>query len=162
MLTKATNQYNMFCTLQKRGIDMNEKIKQIKQIKQFNRFYLRKMALHAIYTDVSSYSATEAMILHEIAHVRNCTASYLSEYFMFDKGYISRILRKLSNNESVIKEKSTTDKRIHYLKITPKGNRDLEQLSKLANKNVSKMIEDVEEDEVKELIQAMQTIEKLL
>lgn len=135
---------------------------EIKQIKQFNRFYVRKMALTSIYTDKSSYSSTEAMILHEIEHKEDCTASYLAEHYLFDKGYISRILRKLEKSGIITRTPSPEDRRVHMLEMTSKGRRDLEQLSLLASGNVKRMIEEVKDEDIQKLIDSMQTIEELL
>ncbi len=138
---------------------MNE---EIKQIKQFNRFYVRKMALTSIYTDKTSYSSTEAMILHEIEHKENCTASYLVEAYLFDKGYISRILRKLEKSGVITRTPSQEDRRVHILEMTSKGRRDLEKLSMRASANVKRMIEEVKDEDIQKLIESMQTIEQLL
>ncbi|HLR74929.1 MAG TPA: MarR family winged helix-turn-helix transcriptional regulator [Virgibacillus sp.] len=136
--------------------------KNIQQIKRFNRFYIRMMGLFSLYNDVSSYSATEAMILYEINHKKNCTASYLADYYSFDKGYISRIISKFTRNNVVTKVPSERDRRIQHLEMTPKGKEVLDELATKANANVARMIKDVEKEDVVELIQAMTQIEKIL
>ena len=57
----------------------------IQDIKRFNRFYTRAMGLFNIYTDKSEYSATEALILFQISTNKDCTAAYLSTFFLLDK-----------------------------------------------------------------------------
>lgn len=136
--------------------------KKIQDIKQFNRFYLRMMGLFSMYTDVSSYSATEAMILYEISHTKKCTASYLSIYFNFDKGYISRIIRKFSRNGVIRRRPSDEDRRVQYIELTLKGRDVLNELTLKANENVKQMIENVDENKVIKLIEAMKQIELIL
>src|SRR5690625_2030685 len=136
--------------------------RKIQDIKQFNRFYLRMMVLFSMYTDVSSYSATEAMILYEISHTKNCTASYLTNYFNFDKGYISRIIRKFSRNNVIKRRPSEEDRRVQYIELTEKGRDVLEELSFKADENVQHMIKHVDENDVTKLIKAMKQIELIL
>ncbi|HLS20506.1 MAG TPA: MarR family winged helix-turn-helix transcriptional regulator [Bacillota bacterium] len=136
--------------------------RKIQDIKQFNRFYLRMMGLFSMYTDVSSYSATEAMILYEISHTKNCTASYLTNYFNFDKGYISRIIRKFSRNNVIKRRPSEEDRRVQYIELTEKGRDVLEELSFKADENVQHMIKHVDENDVTKLIKAMKQIELIL
>lgn len=136
--------------------------KNMEHIKKFNRFYMRIMALSSIYNDESPYSSTEAMIIHEIEHTKQCTASYLTEYFMLDKGYMSRIINKFETAKMIYKIPSNEDRRVYYLQMTQKGKQILEELSTKANANVVQMIEHVEEADLPRLIQSMQTIEQLL
>ncbi|ALX50391.1 MarR family winged helix-turn-helix transcriptional regulator [Lentibacillus amyloliquefaciens] len=134
----------------------------IQKIKHFNRFYLRMMGLFSQYDDQSTYSATEAMILFEIHSVEKCTASYLADYFLLDKGYVSRLLKRLSKKGIIEKFPSTEDRRIQYLEMTDKGEGDLRALSKHANANVENMIAGIPGKETDQLVQAMRQIEMIL
>lgn len=120
------------------------------------------MGLFSLYNDVSSYSATEAMILYEINNEKNCTASYLADYFSFDKGYISRIISKFSRNDVIVRVPSEKDRRIQHLKMTKKGREVLDELATKANANVTQMIKHVKDEDVLELIKAMKQIEIIL
>lgn len=136
--------------------------KHIGEIKKFNRFYIRMMGLFNLYTDESSYSATEALILFEIHSFPDCTASHLSEYFLFDKGYISRIIKKFEENQVISRVPSKEDRRKQYLEITQAGKEDLDELMSKANLNVENMVKDISEVELSELISSMNKIEKIL
>lgn len=134
----------------------------IQKIKKFNRFYLRIMGLFALYTDESPYSATEALILFEINNKKQCTASYLAEYFLFDKGYISRILNKFESRNIIKRIPSEQDRRIKFIEITKKGGDDLKELSTKASSGVANLIEYIDQKDVKDLIHAMEKIEEIL
>lgn len=134
----------------------------IQKIKRFNRFYLNVVGLYSQYTDGSPYSLAEAMILFEISNSDKCTASKLSEYFNFDKGYVSRILNKLREQGLINRISSDNDKRKKYLHITGEGKVVLEQLSKNASENVRRMIEEIDTNEVNVLIKSMEQIESIL
>lgn len=136
--------------------------KSIQEIKRFNRFYLRMMGLFNHYTDESPYSVTEAIVLFEIQSNKECTASFLSEYYMFDKGYISRIVKKFENRKMIMKIPSKTDRRIQFLNITKEGENVLEELKKEADLNVERMIQNIKQEDLKELIKSMKNIENIL
>ncbi|MDY0393763.1 MarR family winged helix-turn-helix transcriptional regulator [Virgibacillus halophilus] len=91
-----------------------------------------------------------------------CTASILSNYFLLDKGHISRLLKKFEKKNLLTKIISKKDRRIQYLKLTPKGLQDLNRLMKQADEIVAGMIQDVEQNELHEMIQAMKRIESIL
>lgn len=134
----------------------------VEKIKRFNRFYLRIIGLFSFYTDESPYSVTEALILFEINNKRDCTASYLAEYFFFDKGYMSRILNKFERLELIKRIPSEQDRRIKHLEMTPKGGEVLKGLANKASLDVARMIESINSKDIDNLIQSMETIEKIL
>ncbi|WP_100010179.1 MarR family winged helix-turn-helix transcriptional regulator [Lentibacillus sediminis] len=134
----------------------------IKEIKQFNRFYVRVMGLLSLYNDQNPYSATEAMILFQIQATTDCTASFLSDYYLFDKGYISRILKKFVNKGLIKKVPSAIDRRSQHLLITEKGEDELHALEKNADKSVEKMIAGILEDDLDKVIKSMKQIEEVL
>ncbi|RHW43498.1 DUF4364 family protein [Neobacillus notoginsengisoli] len=138
---------------------MDEKIQ---RIKRFNRFYLNVVGLYSQYTDGSPYSMSEAMILFDINQTEKCTASQLTESFKFDKGYVSRIINKLSDQGLIRRVSSSNDKRMKYLHITEQGEKVLRNLSNNASDNVRKMIEKISMDELDTLIDAMEEIERIL
>lgn len=135
--------------------------KAIQRIKEFNRFYTRYMGLFNLYRDESSYSATEAMILFEIVNRKKCTAAHLSFHFLFDKGYISRILKKFEEQGLIRRVLSHEDRRVYYLELTEKGGEELNRLAKNASLRVEQMIEGITKEDMQVLIQSMNTIERL-
>ncbi len=134
----------------------------IAKIKKFNRFYLNVVGLYAQYTDGSPYSMSEAMILFEIDQRGGCTASELSEFFDFDKGYISRIINRLSEQQLIRRVSSNEDKRKKYLHITELGEKVLKELANNASNNVRRMIGKLKPEEIDSLIKAMEEIESIL
>ncbi|WP_449622744.1 MarR family winged helix-turn-helix transcriptional regulator [Robertmurraya sp. Marseille-Q9965] len=136
--------------------------KKIEKIKRFNRFYLNVVGLYAQYTEGSPYSISEAMILYEINQRKECTATDLSEFFNFDKGYVSRMIHKLSRRKLIERLSDTLDKRKKYLHITEDGKKVLKELSDNASNDVRRMIEKIDLSKVDSLIQSMEEIEKIL
>lgn len=136
--------------------------KDIQAIKKFNRFYVKEMGIFNLYADKSSYSATEAMFLFEIHNTEKCTVSYLTKEFLFDKGYVSRIVKNFEKKGIVRKIASEEDGRVYFIEITDKGGDDLRFLQARANEKVEETIENLEREDVEELIKAMERIEELL
>lgn len=161
-MTKATILSRL--NIQKlRTVSKMQKKIAIDKIKKFNRFYFRMSGLFSLYSDESPYSPTEAMILFEINRLcTKCTASYLSNYFMLDKGYISRILNRFEQKQLIVRTTSEDDKRVKHLKLTEEGVRVLNDLANQASQDVAKLIKDIDEEDLKLLINAMETIERIL
>lgn len=136
--------------------------KKIEKIKRFNRFYLNVVGLYAQYTEGSPYSISEAMILYEIDQRKECTATDLSEFFNFDKGYVSRMIHRLSKRKLIERVSDPHDKRKKYLHITDDGKKVLKELSDNASNDVRRMIEKIDLSKVDSLIQSMEEIEKIL
>ncbi|PPA70485.1 MarR family winged helix-turn-helix transcriptional regulator [Jeotgalibacillus proteolyticus] len=134
----------------------------IQKIKKFNRFYLNVVGLYSQYTDGSPYSMSEAMLLFEINERNNATASELSEFFDFDKGYVSRIINDLSDRGLIRRVPSSFDKRKKYLHITELGEKVLRDLSNNASGNVRRMIEEIDHKDIDILIRSMEEIERIL
>lgn len=136
--------------------------KHVQEIKRFNRFYIKIMGILSLYADGSSFSATEAMVMYETSKKKNCTAKHLSNYFMLDKGYISKILRKFEKKELIVRVTSNKDRRVQYIYLTSKGKEELKELQEKANEKVNEMIKDISEQDIGVLIESMKKIEALL
>ncbi|WP_164215235.1 MarR family winged helix-turn-helix transcriptional regulator [Virgibacillus sp. YIM 98842] len=134
----------------------------VEKIKKFNRFYTNMIGIYTQYTDGSPYSMSEAMIMFEIDQMDKCTATHLSEYFSFDKGYVSRIINKLIKEKVIERVSADFDRRIKYLHITERGKKELKILADRASENVRRMIEDIDNTEMETLIQSMEKIEEIL
>lgn len=134
----------------------------VQKIKRFNRFYTRTMGLFNLYTDESPYSATEALILFEISTRNDCTAAYLSNFFLLDKSYMSRIIKHFERDGLIVKSFSEDDRRIQHIELTDLGGEALKKLADKASLNVQSMIDGIAENELKVLIESMQKIEEIL
>ncbi|MCI1880678.1 MAG: MarR family transcriptional regulator [Sporolactobacillus sp.] len=134
----------------------------IKRIRKFNRFYSRVNGVNNEYTDSTKFSALEAQLLYEICYQVHVTAADLSKRFDIDKGYLSRVLKKLERRGLVKKEQFPGDKRVFILQITKDGQSELDQLIQLSNKIVEEKIKHLSPEELKRVIDAMTCIEQIL
>jgi DNA-binding MarR family transcriptional regulator/GNAT superfamily N-acetyltransferase len=130
-------------------------------IRAFNRFYTRKIGvLNGAASD--PFSLAEARVLYELAHREQPTATDIRKALGLDAGYTSRILRDFERSKLVARERSKTDEREKFLSLTAKGRKTFAPLDQRSNRDVSGMLEKLSPSERKELVDSLQTIERLL
>jgi len=131
-------------------------------VRRFNRFYTRKIGvLHEGWVE-SPFSLTEARVLYELAHRAKPTATALNNGLELDAGYLSRILSAFEKRGLVEKTPSEDDGRQSLLVLTGKGRQQFAPLETRTVEQVTGMLEKLTENEQRQLIGAMQTIQKLL
>jgi DNA-binding MarR family transcriptional regulator/GNAT superfamily N-acetyltransferase len=131
-------------------------------VRDFNRFYTREIGVLQKGLLSSPYSLTEARTLYEIAKRRSTTASEIGEILGFDPGYVSRILRRLQSLNLVEKTRSSRDGRQLVLTLTREGRQAYAALDRGADTEVRRLLEDLSNEEIHKLLQAMHTIRQLL
>jgi DNA-binding MarR family transcriptional regulator/N-acetylglutamate synthase-like GNAT family acetyltransferase len=137
-------------------------LSQVLAIRQFNRFYTNIIGLLDKHVYGSPLSLMEARILFEIATTKLCTATVLRERLDVDRGYMSRLLKHLENQEFITKKKSEEDNRHQVLCLTGSGDKMFVQLTAKANQQVLTLLEKMPESKQRELVGAMETIEKII
>src|SRR5215470_10764342 len=142
---------------------MNEPIvdKQVSAIRAFNRFYTRKIGVVDGMAS-SPFSLAEARVLYELAHREKPTATDIRKELGLDAGYMSRILRDFERRKLVTREKSKTDERQRFLSLTLKGRRAFAPLDERSNRDVAAMIEEVPPVKRQQLVDAVDTVRRLL
>lgn len=134
----------------------------IEDLRRFNRFYTKKIGvLHQGLLN-SPFSLTEVRVLYELAQRENLTPSQLSKDLGLDAGYLSRILRSFEKRRMIDKKPSKTDGRQILLDLTKRGQEVFAPLNARASDEIRAIINDLSEAEQNRLMQAMQTIERLL
>jgi DNA-binding MarR family transcriptional regulator/GNAT superfamily N-acetyltransferase len=138
------------------GID-----KQVSILRAFNRFYTRKIG---VLDGMAStpFSLAEARVLYELAHRERPTATDIRTELGLDAGYMSRILRDFEHRKLVRREQSKTDERQRFLSLTTKGRGEFAPLDERSNRDIAAMLERLSSAERKQLVDAVQTIRRLL
>lgn len=134
----------------------------IDTVRRFNRFYTRAIGVLQEGWLHSSFSLTEARVLYELAHRDKPTATVVCNSLELDAGYLSRILSAFEKRGLVEKTPSEDDGRQSLLALTAEGRRQFAPLEVRTIQQVRSMLEKLSENEQRQLIGAMQTIEKLL
>ncbi len=111
-------------------------------IRSFNRSYTRVLGLLDDHILDSEFSLSEARILYEIAHTPQITAQQLVHRLPIDKGYLSRLLKKLMKKGLVETVSSEEDKRYKLLFLTEKGLDQYRQLDTLSSGQIASLLDD--------------------
>ncbi|WP_253805451.1 bifunctional helix-turn-helix transcriptional regulator/GNAT family N-acetyltransferase [Fictibacillus arsenicus] len=133
----------------------------VEQIRNFNRYYASVLGKidQEIYNQ--SFTLTEARVITEI-HLKNgCTATDVRENLGIDRGYMSRIIQRLEDENITIKNQSLEDKRQYSLYLTEYGKQVYNDLVERANHGVEKMIENVPKQELTKLVTSMGAIKSI-
>jgi DNA-binding MarR family transcriptional regulator/N-acetylglutamate synthase-like GNAT family acetyltransferase len=134
---------------------------QVVAIRAFNRFYTRKIGV--VDEVVSSpFSLAEARVLYELAHCEQLTATDIRKELGLDGGYMSRILHDFERRRLVRRQQSETDERQKFLSLTVRGRRAFAPLDERSNREVAAMLEGLSPTERKQLVDAVQTVRRLL
>lgn len=134
---------------------------QVCVIRAFNRFYTRKIGV-VDGTASSPFSLAEARVLYELAHREQPTATDIRKELGLDAGYMSRILREFERRKLVTRARSKTDERQKFLSLTVKGRRVFAPLDERSNRDVAAMLEGLSCAQRKQLVEAAQSICRLL
>ena len=110
----------------------------------------------------SPFSLAEARVLYEVANREQPTATDIRKELGLDAGYISRIMRDFERRKLVTREQSKTDERQRILLLTTKGRRAFAPLNERSNRNVATMLQELSPTERKQLVDALQTVHRLL
>jgi DNA-binding MarR family transcriptional regulator/N-acetylglutamate synthase-like GNAT family acetyltransferase len=134
---------------------------QVSAIRAFNRFYTRKIGVVDGMAS-SPFSLAEARVLYEVAHRERPTATDIRKELGLDAGYLSRILREFERKKLVARVQSKTDERQKFLSLTAKGRRVFGPVDERSNRDVAAMIEKLSPAERNRLVDAVETIRRLL
>ena len=130
----------------------------IYQIREFNRFYTRILKLADKYHLNTHFTLLEARILIEVNRGVGQTAE-LTQLLQLDKGYLSRILKKMEDQGMVIREKEATDRRFKTLRLTTQGQQALETIDNRADEQVIRLFGALPPEELQAILRAMNRIQ---
>lgn len=135
---------------------------QVESVRRFNRFYTRQIGVLGEGLLDSPFSLTEVRVLYELAHHENLTSAELADALGLDRGYLSRIIQGFERRGFVKKRRSQKDARQSFLELTSKGRKAFAPLNKRSQSEVATMLSRLSLAEQTSLIEAMETIERLL
>jgi DNA-binding MarR family transcriptional regulator/N-acetylglutamate synthase-like GNAT family acetyltransferase len=134
----------------------------VEAVRRFNRLYTRQIGVLNEGLLNSSFSLTEVRVLYELANNGATTATALGNELGLDAGYLSRILRRFQDNGLIERSPAESDARQMVLSLTDKGRREFEPLDKASNAEVDAMLAKMTDEEQRQLLGAMQRIERIL
>jgi len=135
---------------------------QVQEIRAFNRFYTDLLGLLDTHLLKSDYSLAEARILYEIFTGGQISASDIIHKLKVDKGYLSRILKKLEKQGLISKRLSQGDARVTLLSLTEDGLKVFHKLDNASNEQISTLITSMPLPQLNDLVKHMNAIMTLL
>lgn len=138
-----------------------EKYQYVEQIRKFNRYYANVLGKidQEIYN--KPFPLTEARVITEINFRNGCTATEVRENLGIDRGQMSRIVQKFEDEKIILKKQASDDKRQYLLYLTDYGKEIFIDLVENANREVGKMIQEISNTDLTNLISSMETIKSI-
>jgi DNA-binding MarR family transcriptional regulator/GNAT superfamily N-acetyltransferase len=131
-------------------------------VRRFSRFYTRRIGLLQDGLLETPFSLTQARVLYELAHRRDCTATDVVASLGLDHGYLSRILREFEQRGLISRRRAKEDGRQMVLTLTAKGHLAFGALDKRSQNDMGAMLRDLSEVDQARVVAAMGTIETLI
>lgn len=134
----------------------------IADIREFNRFYTGILGLLDRYYLDSGYSLTEVRTLFELSGSAGCTANDVIQKLKIDPSYMSRILAKFHKAGLLEKRPSESDSRAKVVRLTEKGQALAGDLIRSSDREIGRLVADLNGKECREVWRAVRTLEKYL
>ncbi|MGX4763408.1 MarR family winged helix-turn-helix transcriptional regulator [Holzapfeliella sp. JNUCC 72] len=133
----------------------------IQNIRHFNRFYTQILGVFNNHVFDLKYSLLEMRVLGEIGRNQGIISNNLLPILSIDKTYLSRILRKLKQDDLIERKQDKQDLRIYHLYLTDKGQDLNNHIEEQSDNQVADNLKVLSSSEINELEQSMATIEKI-
>lgn len=116
-------------------------MEKIDLVRNFSRTYTKTLGLLNKEILESPLSLTESRIIFEINQNERLTANDLVDILGIDKGYLSRVLKKLKSNKLLNQTASKTDKRQKYLSLTDTGKKHFRLINRSSKNQINGLLE---------------------
>jgi DNA-binding MarR family transcriptional regulator/GNAT superfamily N-acetyltransferase len=133
--------------------------REVALVRAFNRDYTRRIGLLREALHESPYSLTEARVMYEIAHRPDVSAAELAADLDLDRGYLSRILKRFTQQKLLVQAASTADGRRRNLNLTSAGKRSFAELDRQSQQQVIAMLSALEPARRQVVVSAMQSMQ---
>ncbi len=131
-------------------------------VRAFNRLYPLKVGLLSPGYLHSSFSITEARVIHEIATHPGTGVVHLRHELGLDPGYLSRILNRLEAEGLVRRMRSSSDRRRQLVELTAKGRRTFASLDRRSGAEIGEVLGAYSDEQQRRLVEAMGSIRRIL
>jgi DNA-binding MarR family transcriptional regulator/GNAT superfamily N-acetyltransferase len=143
--------------------DMDQHMQQQAEVvRQFNRFYTVHLGLlRGRYLD-TDYSLSESRMMYELSQSPGCTANHLRTKLGLDAGYMSRMVRSLTERGLIAGVRSSQDKRATLLSLTESGQAVIADINHRVSSETVRMLDQLGEKQRAELLAAMSKVREIL
>ncbi|EPC02918.1 hypothetical protein L861_24230 [Litchfieldella anticariensis FP35 = DSM 16096] len=119
-------------------------------------------ALSQIYDESFGINVAEWRVLAWLSHRDVLTAKQICEFTRMDKARVSRAVQALEERELIRRTQSTSDQRVHYLHLTPAGEKLLGELIPQAHAWETELVSTLTAGEYRDLFNTMSKLERQL
>ncbi len=133
----------------------------IAQVRAFNRDYTRRIGVLGEGLLDSAFSLTEGRVIYEIANQPGITAGELAERLSLDRGYLSRLLKRLLGRKLLAREQARDDARRQPLRLTAAGKRQFDTLDRRSREQVAGMLGALDRDRRHRALAAMRELQSV-
>ncbi|PSL32182.1 MarR family winged helix-turn-helix transcriptional regulator [Chitinophaga ginsengisoli] len=134
----------------------------VQEIRAFNRFYTDIIGLLDAHLLNSAYSLSEVRTMYEIYTGKSVQASQIMTAMHIDKSYLSRILKKLTQEGLISKTPSEEDARASLISLTEEGLKVFKTLNKASDEQIDGLISSLSPRKLEQLVNHMQAIQEIL
>ncbi len=134
----------------------------INAIRSFNRFYTNILGLHERHLLNSHFTLAEVRVMYEVMQATQVTASDLTTALNIDKGYLSRIIKKLEKHGLIHRTPAAHDRRKALIEMTPAGQQQFTQLNQASNQQIAELTQALEPSTMRSLVKHMEAIKSIL
>ncbi|WP_171035065.1 MarR family winged helix-turn-helix transcriptional regulator [Lentilactobacillus parafarraginis] len=106
----------------------------------------------------TQFTLLESRILIEIDQGMT-SANQLGQFLNLDKGYMSRILRRLKDDDILVEKPHDQDKRIKVLNLTAKGAEILAEINQRADNQIQTIFKRIPPKDVDQVVANMAAIQ---
>ena len=131
------------------------------RINSFIKYFLNYISYLEKEMANDSYNFNEIRIIFELLENDKLHAKDIETELDLDKGYTSRILKRLLDEKVIQREQSDNDKRLYYLSFTPEGRQLAQELYKKYELIISEDYDKLTEAETKRFVKALDVIETI-
>lgn len=132
------------------------------KMRAFNRFHTRLVGALNEGHLTSEFSLVQVRVLYELNHGKNVAAKDLMETLQLDRGYLSRLLTDLENQNLIKRTPDRHNAKRLVLSLTAHGQKISDELELTSSRDVAKLLEPFSHDERARLIRAMGFIQSQL
>lgn len=134
----------------------------VNQFRGFSRSFTQILGLLNHQILASPLSLSESRIIYELGKKQKATATNLSTFLNIDKGYLSRILKKLEHENYIYSTPSVTDKRIKMLLLSQKGEDTYKFLDQASQQQIEQLLAPLSNFEKSRLVNALTQAQQIL
>ena len=106
-------------------------------------------------------TATQIKLLLKIKSDINQKMSSIARSIGLEKGPFSQLIDKMVDKNLIKRVRSDEDRRVVYLSPTEKGNQYIEEINKMTNERVLKILKPLSEEEKSEFLKSLLTMKKI-